>query len=98
MKGGIFMAQTNVNIRMDEATKKAFDALRNNKLLAVHTELNTQLVLSTHSNHVVNELDLNSMRYFRRVVDSTLSIPISKVVNLSNTFGTDEETKRFVTR
>lgn len=78
--------------------KKAFGALRNNKLLAVHTEFNTQLVLSTHSNHVVNELDLNSMRYFRRVVDSTLSIPISKVVNLSNTFGTDEETKRFVTR
>lgn len=78
--------------------KKAFDALRNNKFLDEHTGLNTQLVLSTHSNHVVNELDLNCMRYFRRVVDSTLSIPISNVVNLSNTFGTDDATKRFVTR
>ena len=78
--------------------KKAFDALRNNKFLTAHAELSTQLVLSTHSNHVVNELDLNCMRYFRREVDTNLSIPISKVVNLSNTFGTDEETKRFVTR
>lgn len=78
--------------------KKAFDALRNNKFLTEHKDLNTQLVLSTHSNHVVNELDLNCMRYFKRVVDSKLAIPISNVVNLSNTFGTDDDTKRFVTR
>lgn len=78
--------------------KKAFDALRNNKFLAEHKDLSTQLVLSTHSNHVVNELDLNCMRYFKRVVDSKLAIPISNVVNLSNTFGTDDDTKRFVTR
>lgn len=56
------------------------------------------MVLSTHSNHVVNELDLNCMRYFRRVITTGLAIPISKVINLSDTFGTDEETKRFVTR
>ena len=72
--------------------------MKDNKFLVEHTGLNTQLVLSTHSNHVVNELDLNCMRYFRREVDSTLSIPISNVVNLSNTFGTDDATKRFVTR
>lgn len=78
--------------------KKAFDALRNNMFLTEHKDLSTQLVLSTHSNHVVNELDLNCMRYFKRVVDSKLAIPISNVVNLSNTFGTDDDTKRFVTR
>lgn len=78
--------------------KKAFDALRNNKFLAEHKDLSTQLVLSTHSNHVLNELDLNCLRYFKRVVDSKLAIPISNVVNLSNTFGTDDDTKRFVTR
>ena len=78
--------------------KKAFDALCNSKLIEENFWLKTQLVLSTHSNHVVNELDLNCMRYFRRVIDTSASIPISVVVNLSNTFGKEEETKRFVTR
>lgn len=78
--------------------KKAFEALCNNKLIKENSWLNTQLVLSTHSNHVVNELDLNCMRYFKRVIDTGEKIPISKVVNLSSTFGTDDETKQFVTR
>lgn len=78
--------------------KKAFEALCNNKLIEANPWLSTQLVLSTHSNHVVNELDLICMRYFKRVVDVGGKIPVSKVVNLSNTFGTDDETKQFVTR
>lgn len=78
--------------------RKAFEALSNNELIKEHPWLNTQLVLSTHSNHIVNELDLNCMRYFRRVIGDS-KIPISKVVNLSSTFGKDEEeTKQFVTR
>lgn len=78
--------------------KKAFEALCNNKLIEENPWLSTQLVLSTHSNHVVNELNLNCMRYFKRVIDVGKKIPVSKVVNLSNTFGTDDETKQFVTR
>lgn len=79
--------------------KKAFEALCNNKLIKDNPWLSTQLVLSTHSNHVVNELDLNCMRYFKRVIDDGDTMPISKVVNLSRTFGKDEEeTKQFVTR
>lgn len=78
--------------------KKAFEALYNNKLIEENPWLSTQLVLSTHSNHVVNELDLNFMRYFKRVIDVGEKIPVSKVVNLSSTFGTDDETKQFVTR
>ena len=78
--------------------KKAFEALCNNKLIKETPWLSTQLVLSTHSNHIVNELDLNCMRYFKRVKDAGDKIPISKVVNLSNTFGIDDETKKFVTR
>ena len=38
------------------------------------------------------------MRYFKRVIDVGKKIPVSKVVNLSSTFGTDDETKQFVTR
>lgn len=78
--------------------KKAFEALCNNKLIEENPWLSTQLVLSTHSNHVVNELDLNCMRYFKRVIDVGEKIPVSKVVNLSSTFGIDDETKQFVTR
>ena len=78
--------------------KKAFEALCNNKLIEENPWLSTQLVLSTHSNHIVNELDLNCMRYFKRVIDVGEKIPVSKVVNLSSTFGTDDETKQFVTR
>lgn len=78
--------------------RKAFEALCNNKLIRENPWLSTQLVLSTHSNHIVNELDLNCMRYFKRVIDVDDNIPISKVVNLSSTFGTDDETKQFVTR
>ena len=78
--------------------KKAFEALCNSKLLKDNPWLCTQLVISTHSNHVVNELDLNSMRYFRRVLDGDNKLPISKVINLSSTFGTDKETQQFVTR
>lgn len=76
--------------------KKAFDALCNNQIIKDNAWLNTQLVLSTHSNHVVNELGLNCMRYFKRVMDN--KIPISDVINLSGTFGTDDETEQFVTR
>lgn len=78
--------------------KKAFEALCNNQIIKDHPWLKTQLVLSTHSNHVVNELDLNSMRYFRRVMDVGDKIPVSNVINLSSTFGSDDETEQFVTR
>ena len=78
--------------------KKAFEALCNNKIIRDNSWLNTQLVLSTHSNHVVNELDLNCMRYFRRVLDAGDNIPVSNVINLSGTFGSGDETKQFVTR
>ena len=78
--------------------KKAFEALCNNKILEENPWLSTQLVLSTHSNHIVNELDLSCMRYFKRVMEIGDKIPVSKVINLSNTFGSNEETKQFVTR
>lgn len=78
--------------------KKAFETLCNNKLIKNNPWLSTQLVLSTHSNHIVNELDFNCLRYFKRLISDNDEIPISEVVNLSSTFGTDSETKQFVTR
>ena len=78
--------------------RKAFEALSKSDIIKSYSWLSTQLVISTHSNHIVNELDLNCMRYFRREMDGEEHIPISKAVSLSNTFGTDHDTRRFVTR
>lgn len=38
------------------------------------------------------------MRYFRREIDTDDKIPVSKVINLSSTYGSDDETEQFVTR
>ncbi|WP_018464563.1 ATP-dependent nuclease [Segatella paludivivens] len=78
--------------------KKALDALTNNELIKDNNNLKTQLVISTHSNHIVNELDMNCLRYFRRIVDSIIKIPVSKIANLSGIFKGEDETRKFVTR
>lgn len=81
--------------------RKAMDALTNdsaNEILRNNKNLTTQLVVSTHSNHIVNEVDMCHLKYFKRIIDGDIKIPVSEVVNLSRTFGNDKDTKRFVTR
>lgn len=81
--------------------RKAMDALTNdsaNEILRNNKNLTTQLVVSTHSNHIVNEVDMCHLRYFKRIIDDHIKIPVSEVVNLSRIFGDDNDTKRFVTR
>jgi predicted ATP-dependent endonuclease of OLD family len=58
----------------------------------------TQMIISTHSNHVVLGVDFDHVRYFRRYHNNMLGIPVSDVVNMSTAFGNNDETKRFVTR
>jgi hypothetical protein len=57
-------------------------------------------VVSTHSSHVAHEADFASLRYFRRLPVKAVdgAVPISCVVNLSETFGSEGETARFVKR
>ena len=80
--------------------KQAYDVLRKHDNLKDAKDLRTQLVVSTHSSHLAHEADFASLRYFRRLpvmaVDG--SVPVSCVVNLSETFGSGEETDRFVKR
>ena len=78
--------------------RKAYYALIQSEKLGEESLYKTQLVLSTHSNHIVHDVSLNDMRYFHREVSEDINIPISKIVNLTNVFGEDEETERFVTR
>lgn len=78
--------------------RKAYEALCPSSKFKEDGPYKIQLVLSTHSNHIVHDVSLNDMRYFHREVSKEINIPLSKIVNLTNVFGDNEETERFVTR
>jgi len=78
--------------------RQAHKILRNHADLGKIPNFVTQMVVSTHSSHIAHECEFESLRYFRRIPGSTKSIPTSCVINLENAFGTDLDTKRFVTR
>ena len=78
--------------------RQAYKILRNNEELGANPNFATQMVVSTHSSHIAHECDFDSLRYFRRIPGGEKSIPTSCVVNLQNAFGSDPDTKRFVTR
>lgn len=78
---------------------KAYSVLRNHDELGGNSRLTTQLLVSTHSSHIAHETDFSSLRYFRRLpAGAGADVPISSVVNLSDVFGTDKATPRFVSR
>jgi len=78
--------------------RQAYEVLRKHDMLQGSRDLCTQLVVSTHSSHLAHEADFTSLRYFRRlpVHPGDGGVPVSCVVNLSETFGTEDETARFV--
>lgn len=77
----------------------AYRVLRNHGDLGEETRLRTQLLVSTHSSHVAHEISFSCLRYFRRVPASLPArVPVSLVVNMSEVFGAEDETERFVTR
>jgi predicted ATP-dependent endonuclease of OLD family len=78
--------------------RQAYKILRNHPELQALPGLVTQLVVSTHSSHIAHECEFASLRYFRRLPANAGDIPTSCVVNLTNVFGEDTDTKRFVTR
>ncbi len=79
--------------------KKAYDVLRNNNNLKDSANLLTQLIVSTHSSHIAHETDFSCLRYFRKKpATNDQDVPCTTVVNLSKTFGEENETSRFATR
>lgn len=78
--------------------REAYQVLRNHKHLKDKKDFETQLIISTHSNHVAHEIDFTALRYFRRNITETGSINTSSVVNLSKTFGDDTDSTRFAKR
>ncbi|WP_319266090.1 AAA family ATPase [uncultured Draconibacterium sp.] len=77
---------------------QAYNVLRNNANLKDSSRFSTQLVISTHSNHIAHEVDLTSLRYFKRNIANNGEINTSTVINLSETFGTEDDTTRFAIR
>lgn len=78
--------------------KKAYQVLRSHERLNGN-QLNTQMIVSTHSSYVAHELDFTCLRYFRREPATQRGeIPSATVVNLSKTFGDDTDTSKFATR
>jgi predicted ATP-dependent endonuclease of OLD family len=78
--------------------KKAYEILTDNDVLR-NNNFSTQLVVSTHSSHIAKEVEFNNIRYFKRdTASENLPISTATVVNLTDTFGMDEQTEKFVQR
>ncbi|CAM3500298.1 AAA family ATPase [Aquirufa ecclesiirivi] len=78
--------------------KEAYKVLRMHKELGEKKVFSTQLIISTHSNHVAHEIAFTSLRYFKREIGAPGNINTSTVVNLSKTFGNDDDTTKFAIR
>lgn len=78
--------------------KEAYKVLRNHSHLKDNKLFSTQLVISTHSNHIAHEIDFTSLRYFKREKAKKGVVAASTVVNLSKTFGTEDATTKFAVR
>jgi len=78
---------------------KAYAILRKHDQLGDKETLCTQLVVSTHSSHIAHECEFKDLRYFRRLpCEEGGKAPTTTVENLSEVFGTGDETEKFVTR
>ena len=78
--------------------KKGYKVLRNHAALA-DSSFSTQMIVSTHSSHIAHELDFSCLRYFRREPATTsVKVPTATVINLSETFGDNDDTSKFATR
>lgn len=79
--------------------RKAYDVLRHHEDLRDSQKLTTQMVISTHSSHIAHEIDFCCLRYFRRKpTENKNAVPCATIVNLSKTFGQEDETSKFATR
>lgn len=80
--------------------RKAYSVLTNHEFIRKNEHFDTQLVISTHSSHIARETNFADLRYFKRLPEEIKGnhIATSTVINLSEVFGPDDETAKFVTR
>ncbi|MEW8048785.1 MAG: AAA family ATPase [Candidatus Thiodiazotropha sp.] len=82
---------------------KAYDTLRNHPDLRDKEtkqdkpEFQTQLVISTHSSHIINDIDFKDLRYFRRIdADASVSMNHTSIANMSELFVKPKDELLFV--
>ncbi len=80
----------------------AYNVLRNhpelkNKDKKDNPEYYTQLVISTHSSHIINDVDFKELRYFKRMSATSL-LPMNHTIiaNMSELFASPKEELKFV--
>jgi len=80
--------------------KHAYKVLTDNEFLKKNSNFCTQLIISTHSSHIVKEVEFSDLRYFKRLeLSEEYTIPTTTIINLSDVFGNKEnETNKFITR
>ncbi|WP_175786943.1 AAA family ATPase [Burkholderia anthina] len=65
----------------------------------VHSNLRSQLLISTHSSHLAHGDSFTRLRYVKRIASTGAGIrPSSEVVNLGDAFGDDIQTRTFAER
>ena len=63
------------------------------------SNLNSQLLISTHSSHLAHSENFDRLRYVRRVAKSKATpMPTTEVVHLAEVFGDDKKTRQFAER
>ena len=76
---------------------KAYNTLRKHPSLEDEAEYQTQLVVSTHSSHIVDDVDFKDLRYFRRSVgNDEIKMDHSDIENMSELFSNQKEEMKFV--
>ncbi|MGC5821014.1 AAA family ATPase, partial [Ralstonia pseudosolanacearum] len=65
----------------------------------VHSNLRSQLLISTHSSHLAHGDSFTRLRYVKRVTSTRTGVkPSTEVVNLGDAFGDDNQTRTFAER
>lgn len=84
---------------------KAYDTLRNHPDLRDKntkkdkSEYQTQLVISTHSSHIINDIDFKNLRYFRRNDENTSNaMDHTTIANMSELFANAKDELLFVSK
>lgn len=84
---------------------KAYDTLRNHPDLydketkKDKSEFQTQLVISTHSSHIIDDIDFKDLRYFRRnESNQSITMDHTSIANMSELFANAKEELLFVSK
>lgn len=79
--------------------KQAMSLLRGEDQTMLPDNLSTQIVVSTHSSHIVQHVDFSTIRYLRRQTNHKQGeFPKSTIANLTSLWQNENITKGFVSR